>query len=210
MQGFGYSNQYAETINRMGDCHQIELFISCRSLKDVDTFSKSDPRARIHLQNGNSRWVTLGDTETIENNLNPNFSTTFRIDYLFEVNQAIRIEIFDVDKDKLNFIGEGVLTVATIMGSRQQCALSDIRNPKAQNKVTGKLIVRAEEVSISRDVLTMQFYGLKLENKEGWFSKSDPFLNFYRKAEDGSWLKTHTTEVGLCASEIKNAACSSI
>jgi hypothetical protein len=36
---------------------QVQLYISCRRLKDLDIFSKSDPKCRIYEQNPlNGTW----------------------------------------------------------------------------------------------------------------------------------------------------------
>jgi hypothetical protein len=32
----------------------------------------------------NNQWVSIGRTETLKDNLNPNFKKTFMIDYIFE------------------------------------------------------------------------------------------------------------------------------
>lgn len=62
---------------------KVDLHISCRKLKDLDVFSKSDPQVRVYeLLNNN--WQLVGKTETIDNNLNPDFKTIVKVDYNFE------------------------------------------------------------------------------------------------------------------------------
>ena len=51
---------------------QVNLFISGRKLKDLDTFSKSDPVCLI-FEKVNGSWAKIGKTEQIKNNLNPDF-----------------------------------------------------------------------------------------------------------------------------------------
>ena len=51
---------------------QVTLFVSGRKLKDLDVFSKSDPKCILFEQRGNS-WAKIGQTETVSNNLNPDF-----------------------------------------------------------------------------------------------------------------------------------------
>ena len=68
-------------------CQRVELFISGRKLRDMDTFSKSDPRCVIKLLTGrppNVKKVIAGKTEVIKNNLNPNWETPVTVDYHFE------------------------------------------------------------------------------------------------------------------------------
>ena len=51
---------------------QVNLFVSGRKLKDLDTFSKSDPQCILYEKRNNS-WVKVGNTEQIKDQLNPDF-----------------------------------------------------------------------------------------------------------------------------------------
>jgi len=62
---------------------QVDLYISGRKLKDLDTFSKSDPLCSVcEWVNGN--WKKLAMTEKKKNNLNPDFTKQITINYFFE------------------------------------------------------------------------------------------------------------------------------
>jgi hypothetical protein len=50
----------------------------------MDTFSKSDPFV-VLMNKKNNKWTEIDRTETIMDNLNPNFKKSFIIDYFFEV-----------------------------------------------------------------------------------------------------------------------------
>ena len=78
---------------------RIELFLSCRNLKDLDVFSKSDPYVKVSFKRDftHNNFAVMGRTETIQNNLNPNFTKSFVIDFLFESRQDIRFDVFDDD-----------------------------------------------------------------------------------------------------------------
>jgi len=91
----------------------------------------------------------------------------------------------DYDGATSDFIGFAQTTLGEIVGKRTM--ILDIKSRK-DNKTTGKIIFRVEQVLESRDELFVQFKGTKLANKE-WFGKSDPFICIYRISEDGSWLK---------------------
>jgi len=70
---------------------KIELFLSGRKLLDQDIFSKSDPYIRVYFQpNPQSKFSFIGRTETVDNNLNPNFTKSFVVDYIFEVHQELK------------------------------------------------------------------------------------------------------------------------
>lgn len=58
----------------------------------MDVFSKSDPYVKISFKRDFNikQYLFLGRTETINNNLNPNFAKSFVIDYIFESRQDIK------------------------------------------------------------------------------------------------------------------------
>lgn len=78
------------------DRETIELFISCRNLKDLDVFSKSDPKVRV-FYTFQGKETNLGETEFHKNDLNPTFKKTFVMEYIFEVRQNLRFEVWDND-----------------------------------------------------------------------------------------------------------------
>lgn len=67
------------------DSEKVEIYVSCRKLKNMDFFSKSDPEVRLYTQ-AKGQWIFHSKTEMIKDQLNPNFKTTFKIDFIFEVN----------------------------------------------------------------------------------------------------------------------------
>jgi len=47
---------------------KVQLFISCRKLKDLDVFSKSDPQCRIYEYSEQmKKWNLIGKTEIMQN-----------------------------------------------------------------------------------------------------------------------------------------------
>ena len=62
---------------------QVNLYVSGRKLKDLDTFSKSDPICIMQEMRGGA-WYTVGKTEQVKNSLNPDFKTAFTMPYYFE------------------------------------------------------------------------------------------------------------------------------
>lgn len=86
---------------------QIELTISCRNLKNFDTLSLTDPQCKISEWNlATDQWKLIGETEVIDDNLNPDFVKTIKFPYYFQKTQNLKFEVFDFDPpDKLEFIG---------------------------------------------------------------------------------------------------------
>ena len=169
----------------------VELFISCRNLSDLDTFTKSDPKIKVIYINKGKQTV-LGETEFHKNDLNPIFKKTFILDYIFEEKQSLRFEVWDNDASSGDdLIGSVETSLGNIVGSRNQICILDVKH-KEKNR--GKLIVRADKVKDSRQIVWWQWSGVGLKNVGGMFDKSDPFLRFYRKTESGEWLLVYETE----------------
>ena len=67
---------------------KIELYVSGRSLLDLDVFSKSDPYVKVYFKRSPMhKEILIGKTETVQNDLNPNWTKTFLVDYIFEAKQ---------------------------------------------------------------------------------------------------------------------------
>ena len=62
---------------------KVELSVECSNLKDLDTFSKSDPCVFLYEKKGKD-WIKLGRTEVIDNNLNPKVNTTLLGSFSFQ------------------------------------------------------------------------------------------------------------------------------
>lgn len=96
----GEFEEYKEEIEKLSSPHKVELTLTCKDLADKDMFGKSDPYAVVYIKGEKDPiWMKLGVTETKQNDLNPHFDKVFTINYLFERNQIIRVEVFDKDDD---------------------------------------------------------------------------------------------------------------
>lgn len=173
----------------------IELRFKCKGLKKSDLLSESDPFLVVYIQEDARSWRELGRTETVVNTADPTFTKAFHIDFFFEEVQRLRIEVFDRDStsNKLSdhdFLGCVELTMGQLMSSKgQSMVLSLLQKGDGRNHVygiSGHVVIAAEEVSTCSDMITVQFAGEKLDNKDGWFGASDPFLNIYRIKDENS------------------------
>lgn len=175
------------------DYEQVELYLSCAKLKDLDFIGKSDPKVKVSMQK-EGQWAFVGETETLKDNLNPEFKKTVTVDYIFESKQPIKFEVIDIDDDgKHDLIGAVETTVGDIMGARKQILTLDIR--AKGSKSTGKITIKGEKTGSSRNVVFWQWSGVKLMNTDGWFGKSDPFLRFFKYRATGDPLQVHETEM---------------
>jgi hypothetical protein len=101
---------------------KVELFISCRKLKNMDVFSKSDPVCRVYEFSEQAKnWVKIGVTERIDNNLNPDFKNQIQATYSFERHQKIKFEVVDDDgNNEFDMISTVETSMGTIMGGKAQ------------------------------------------------------------------------------------------
>lgn len=137
----------------------------------MDTRGKSDPFVVVYRKIDvaprvahKDEWVKVGQTETVYNNLNPKWSTTFSMEYRFGANFVLRFNIYDRDsKDedlsKQDYIGEVRCTVAQIVLADNQRLVLQVHNPKVKPGArTGFLTIRGEEEKGDLgDSVTFQF-----------------------------------------------------
>jgi len=183
-----------ENIKPQDDREQVEFYISCKNLKNMDILSKSDPQVRLYVKNASNTWALHGSTEMIKNDLNPTFRKTFVIDFIFEIHQHIKFDVVDCDGNgSEDLIASVETTVGAIMGARKQTLTADLKH---KDKPAGQLIVRGDKAASSNcSHVSWHWSGKKLMNTDGWFGKSDPFLRFFKKKEDGNYFQVHQTEV---------------
>ena len=164
---------------------RVEIFLAARNLKNKDVLSKSDPFCIIYLENNQSKYYEIGRTSAKKNNLNPNWSDSFIVDYFFEVKQNIRFEVYDYDDSSPDSLGNTFSTIGELVSKG-----TSILNLS----IGGSLVVRIQEVKNSRESFIFGLRGIKLDKKDT-FGKSDPYLIFYKSIGENQWTEVHRTEV---------------
>ena len=135
------------------------------------------------------RAIEVGRTEVVYDTQNPDFASTFKVNYHFEENQMLTVKIFDEDKKGSRSLSDhdyaGMITVSLgqLMGSNGNVVAKKVSGGTGQ----GIIAVRAEEVTACHDQIILQLGGNGLKNKDGWFGTSDPFITCSRMNEDGTW-----------------------
>lgn len=61
-------------------------------------------------------------------------------------------------------------------------------------KGNGYITLISEELGGLSNEIEFTMQAIKLENKDGWFSESDPFMEFSRVREDNTTVLVHRTE----------------
>lgn len=104
---------------------KMELRFSAKQLINKDTFSLSDPFLVCHTVRDGEAHREIGRTETVQDDLNPNWQTTFTFDYdsLAHANAAFMVDIFDRDSrdslklSKHDFLGRAFFHIADLVGA---------------------------------------------------------------------------------------------
>jgi hypothetical protein len=131
---------------------KINLYVSGRKLKDLDTFSKSDPCCVLAEASGND-WVTRGQTEQIMDSLNPDFRSFFTLEYYFEKVQRVKFKMIDGDgHGDYDTIGYCETTIGKIMGSKAQTFKAQLEH---DGKKCGEIIIRAEAIQETNQAAQM-------------------------------------------------------
>jgi hypothetical protein len=169
----------------------VELYLACRTLKDKDFFSKSDPLVKCSVMK-DGKWCLVGKTEQIQNNLNPNFQKTIQTELIFEIKQPIKFEVVDVDAHHEDLIGYAETELGKLAGAKKQTTILDLTDSKG--KKGGKIIIRLDKSAQSNEFIFWQWAGVKLKNVDGLFDKSDPYLKFMRQSENGDLFLAHQTK----------------
>ena len=143
---------------------KVNLFVSGRKLKNLDTFSKSDPIC-ILFEQRDGDWKMIGRTECIENTLNPDFETSFTVDYYFEKAQNFRFVMIDgdgvyTDTSDYDEIGSVEVQMGRLMGAPKQVWKEKLFY---KGEKRGKIIVRTQTVSNALANVSASF-GLEMSN----------------------------------------------
>ena len=75
---------------------QLMLRFAGRELANLDSGSKSDTFVVVYAKKGTNK-TKLGQTECIQDNLNPDFVKAVIVDFLFEESQKFMVELYDAD-----------------------------------------------------------------------------------------------------------------
>ncbi|CAL4142232.1 unnamed protein product [Meganyctiphanes norvegica] len=173
----------------------VEISVSAHNLRNRDTFSKSDPVCVLYIkETGQDKYYKVGCTEQIRNNLNPEWVNSFDLEYRFEERQILLFRIYDwdnesrsgKDQDSLGFVE---VSLGEIMGN-----MGESHCIKSLDGGSGTLKIIAEEISNTKEIITINFIGSDLDKKD-LIGNSDPFLIFHRSNDMDDYTVVHKTEV---------------
>ena len=172
----------------------VELTVFCTNLKDKDVFSKSDPVCLL-FEKYQERWIEIGRTEMILNDLNPRWTKKFNINSNPQTSKQLKFEVYDWDNqsqktNRQDFLGRAEINLATILTSPGKQISSSLKNGGG-----GKITILAEEMnSNSQEKIRLQLEAHKLDRMD-FLGKSDPYYTLSKKMENGQWALVHKSEV---------------
>ncbi len=174
----------------------LELSMKALNLADTDVLSKSDPFCVLFLKSTTGRWVEIGRTEVVTDNLNPEWERKFVVNYSFEERQEVKFEVYDSDSDTLtlenhDFLGRCETTLGTVVSSGREFVAVLKDGPRMNN---GKIVVVGEELESNKETIKMQLAGKNLDKKD-FFGKSDPYFVISKSTSTGQYVLVHKSEV---------------
>jgi len=176
----------------------VELSLRCEKLRDLDTFSKSDPFCVVECKTlgVQNDWIEVGRTECVMDNLNPVWQKKIVLDYNFEQRQMLRLRVYDLDSDSVSsglesqdFLGVAECSLGEVV-SKQSSGFSK----ELTDGGGARIFIAAEEMSSNKEEVLLQFSAKGLD-KMDFFGKSDPFLEFSRSTESNQYILVHRSEV---------------
>lgn len=161
-----------------------------------------------------------GFTMQSRNTHDPKFVKRFVFDYFFEETQYIKLSVYDEDKkdgelSEQELIGEVEFRLCDLVLAPNQKLQVPLPTSKTSSK-SPSVTICAEEVVTCKQILTLKLRGINLDKKGStshhilvehqnseffqlistdFFGKSDPYLEFHRLREDGSFVKVLQTNV---------------
>jgi len=187
---------------RKGTNPKVQISLSAKKLVDRDLTSKSDPLAVIFMYDvPTKRWYEAGRTESIRDNLNPEWAQKIDVDYFFEEEQKMRIEVYDKDSNSAklkhhDFLGKAETKLSTIISSKGSAKTLNLQAFNTHYKIKSTITVSTEQKSACRDIYSMRFAAKKLDDKD-FFGKSDPYLEISRLEQSGNYSVVHRLAIVL-------------
>ena len=158
---------------------KLSVSLKATKLKNVAGAFKgqSDPFAVVTILGNqrDSKPQIIGKTEVIKNSLDPDWTTTLRIDYELGEPANLLVKIFDENSKGENVpMGSAIFDVGHILGSKGSSKAKKMKDDK------GTLFVRLEK-AMGCGTFKLKMSGVDLKNLDGFFNKSDPFYEFAKK-----------------------------
>ena len=158
---------------------KVSVSISCRDVPSMDLLSPSDPMAVIYEWRGD-RFVRIRTTEPIMDEPNPKWKP-FLLDFQFEQTQRFRVEVYDIDNDKLDdlashdFIGYADFTLGKVVASPGGLFSTSMMKKDGSLRSKCMIDIRATELVEGR---WKAYYNISCRNlpRTSWFFSPNTYV----------------------------------
>ena len=183
------------TFKSAANRQKVDLYFSCRQLVQKDVVSESDPYLVLY-QNIYDTWKIVGKTEIKWNIHNPDFSTSFQVDFVFERRQLFKVECRDADDEqglKYDSLGSAEFELGTVIGSAKSTLTVDLIK---ENKRQGKVSIRAENSVASNEAVIGAFEGLNMAGQLLCFAEK-PYFTIAKLRTNADSSKSFEKSAGI-------------
>ncbi|EGR26899.1 hypothetical protein IMG5_205790 [Ichthyophthirius multifiliis] len=143
----------------------------------------------FYIDNSNT-YKPLGETEILEGDPNPKWQKAFRMEYVFQRRQNLRLEVYDKGFFSTSQLGTCETTLSQIMTSINNNFKIPLEDKN--NKQIGDIFGRVS--TIASNVVQWQWSGKNVKNVE-LFSKTDSVLQlYYLYEENGKEIRVQIKE----------------
>lgn len=149
----------------------VTLYFSCRHLVNLDVASLTDPLVKCFIREDKCpEWSFVGQTETLNNTLNPIFNTSLKINYYFEKQQWLKFEVHDSDDvGQEQLVGMAETLMGEIMSEKKNTWKKDLELPGQQaKKKRGVLVVKPESDNENNHELILEVEAKLQSLKSFW------------------------------------------
>lgn len=112
----------------------MELFVEGKDLVDLDFFSVSDPICQLRTKESNlphATWKLNGETEVIDNNLNPKWIKHFCVWFIFIRDIDLWFQVYNYNELGNNdLIGEVEISLSQLMLAKGQSLTMTLTLPE--------------------------------------------------------------------------------
>ena len=168
---------------------QIELMVTCTDLLKRDALSNRDPVCVLWMKK-KGEWEEFKRTKDSHNH------HLFVLDYRFEERQLLKFEVIDIEENKFDRLGHVECSLGELVAKQSSGFSGMLVNEDKSPAGKGKIFIQAREVvkEGEKETVELVFEGQKLDDKDVFPLKSDPFMEISRVNENGGFSKVYRTE----------------
>lgn len=160
--------------------YRLDLRVSGTSLP-LGSFLRIFQRTFFTCKN----WILFAATEVIEDNINPQFMTEIHLQYIFSVQQEIRIEVMKTSDNEL--YGAVEFKFANLLNAANQTLVLPFRKELAQpNDPESSLIIKVDNGSECMDEVRLE---LGASFFKSFVFKPKTYFTIWRLEDDQSYSK---------------------